>query len=425
MFENATVSLLIFIIVYLFIILEKHHRAVITMLGGSATLFLVFRDPLEALVKYVDFNTVFLLIGMMLFVSVTKRSGLFHFLGLYSIRLSKGNVSSFFLSVNLFVALLSSFLDNVTTILVFVPVTLVVCDTVDLNPVPFVISEIISSNIGGTATMIGDPPNIMIASAAKLHFSDFVVNVAPAAFLTLIVTLFFLSLVYKKEVFKRVPIEIVKGFDPRRAIVNKKLFYLSITLVFVVLVLFSLQKILGLESFEVALFAGFFSLAFLEKKEIESVLKEIEWGVIFFFIGLFLVVGGLEETGVLEKISQFVSRMSGGNTERALISILGVSGLSSAFVDNIPFTATMIPVIKKLTILEPEIFSDLRPLWWALSLGACLGGNGTLVGASANIVGVSLLSDRKHVTFWEYFKVGFPVLLISLLVSGIYLIVRY
>lgn len=182
---------------------------------------------------------------------------------------------------------------------------------------------------------------------------------------------------------------------------------------------------LGLESFEVALFAGFFSLAFLNKEEIEGVLKEIEWGVIFFFIGLFLVVGGLEETGVLEKISALVSRMSGGKMERALISVLGISGISSAFVDNIPFTATMIPVIKKLAILSPENFSDLRPLWWALSLGACLGGNGTLVGASANIIGTSLVADRKHITFWDYFKVGFPVLLISLLVSGVYLLFRY
>ncbi|ACB10174.1 ArsB/NhaD family transporter [Thermotoga sp. RQ2] len=425
MFEDAVVSLLIFIIVYLFIVLEKHHRAVITMLGGSATLFLVFKDPIEALVRYVDFNTIFLLIGMMIFVAVTKRSGLFHFLGLYSVKFSRGNVFFFFLSINFLVALLSSFLDNVTTILVFVPVTLVVCDTVDLDPVPFVISEIISSNIGGTATMIGDPPNIMIASAAKLHFLDFVLNVAPAAVLVFFVVMGFLSIVYRRVIFKKVPTEVVKGFDPRRAIVNKKLFYLSITLTVFVLVLFSLQKVLGLESFEVALFAGFFSLAFLNKEEIEGVLKEIEWGVIFFFIGLFLVVGGLEETGVLEKISALVSRMSGGKMERALISVLGISGISSAFVDNIPFTATMIPVIKKLAILSPENFSDLRPLWWALSLGACLGGNGTLVGASANIIGTSLVADRKHITFWDYFKVGFPVLLISLLVSGVYLLFRY
>ncbi|AAD36015.1 citrate transporter [Thermotoga maritima MSB8] len=425
MFEDAVVSLLIFIIVYLFIILEKHHRAVITMLGGSAALFLVFKDPIEALVRYVDFNTIFLLIGMMIFVSVTKRSGLFHFLGLYSVKLSGGNVFLFFIAINTLVALLSSFLDNVTTILVFVPVTLVVCDTVDLDPVPFVISEIISSNIGGTATMIGDPPNIMIASAAKLHFLDFVVNVAPAAVLTLIVTLIFLSAVYRRVIFRKIPVEVVKDFDPRRAIVDKKLFYLSIILTLVVLVLFSLQKPLGLESFEVALLAGFLSLAFLKKKDIEDVFKEIEWGVIFFFIGLFLVVGALEEAGVLERISELVIRLSKGKMESTLISVLGISGLSSAFVDNIPFTATMIPVIKKLAVLAPETFSDLRPLWWALSLGACFGGNGTLIGASANVVGTSLIADRKHITFWEYFKIGFPVLILSLLVSGVYLLIRY
>jgi len=420
------IVLSIFIVVYIFIVLERHHKAVVAMIGGTTIMLLVFKDPLEALVKYVDFNTLFLLVGMMVLVAVVKRSGFFHFLGLYALKLSKGNILVLYFILNVFVGILSSFLDNVTTILVAVPISFAICDVADLDPTLFVVSEVVSSNIGGTATLIGDPPNIMIGSAAGLAFTDFVYHLAPAVFPTLLAVLGLLAVVYRKEIFRKLPEEIVRGFEPKKAIVDKRLFYISVSLILVAVVLFSLQKTLNLESFEIALLVGFFSLIFLKKEEVEEVLREVEWGTLFFFIGLFLVVGALEETGIVDKIAIFLKALSGTSLDRSLIAVLVFSGVLSAFIGSVPFTATMIPVVRRLVEVVPISSSGPHPLWWALSLGACLGANGTLIGGQANMVGISLLQGRgKNISFIQFLKVGFPIAILSLLLSIPYLVLRY
>ena len=418
--------LLAFTIVYILIVFERHHKAVVAMIGGVVIMLLVFRNPLEAFVKYVDFNTIFLLVGMMILVAVVKRSGFFHFFGLYALKLSKGNIFVLYFVLNVFVGVLSSFLDNVTTILVAVPISFAICDVADLDPTLFVVSEVVSSNIGGTATLIGDPPNIMIGSAAGLAFTDFIYHVTPIVFPTLLVILGVLAVVYRKEIFRKLPEEIVRSFEPKKAIVDRRLFYLSISLIFSVIVLFSLQKLLNLESFEIALLSGFTSLVFLKKEEVEEVLKEVEWGTLFFFIGLFLVVGALEETGIVDKIAIFLKALSGTSLDRSLIAVLVFSGVLSAFIGSVPFTATMIPVVRRLVEVVPISSSGPHPLWWALSLGACLGANGTLIGGQANMVGISLLQGRgKNISFIQFLKVGFPIAILSLLLSIPYLVLRY
>ena len=425
---HGLIAVVIFFIVYLLIIMEKHHRTVIAMLGAVALLLSgVFENQVEAIVKYVDFNTIFLLMGMMILVSVMKRSGFFQFLGLYMLRITKGNVVYLFLSLGALVALTSAFLDNVTTVLVILPITFAICDSLELNPVPFVLNEIFSSNIGGTATIIGDPPNIMIASAARLNFMDFIKNVAPAVLLVFVVVESVLLIIYRKEIFKKHLTVDYQRFDPRKAIEDRRLFNFSIFLLITVIILFSFQHILRIESSVIALLIGFVALSYLGKDELEEILKDVEWSTLLFFFGLFIIVGGLEETGILKKLAEHLVTISMGSFKLAEILILNVSGIASAFVDNIPYTATMIPIIKKLPNVHPSLFFNLQPLWWALSLGACLGGNGTSIGASANVVGLALLKRfaKREISFTEFMKVGAVVLIVSLTVSSMYMILRY
>jgi len=425
---HGLIAVVIFFIVYLLIVLEKHHRTVIVMLGAVALLISgVFENQVEAIMRYVDFNTIFLLMGMMILVSVMKRSGFFQFLGLYMLRITRGNVVYLFLSLGALVALTSAFLDNVTTVLVILPITFAICDSLELNPVPFVLNEIFSSNIGGTATIIGDPPNIMIASAAKLNFMDFIKNVAPAVMLVFVAVESILLMIYRKEIFKKHLSVDYQRFDPGRAIEDRKLFNFSIILLTVVIVLFSFQHVLKIESSVIALLIGFVALSLLGKDELEDILKDVEWSTLLFFFGLFIIVGGLEETGILERLAEHLVTISMGSFKLAEILILNMSGIASAFVDNIPYTATMIPIIEKLPNVHPTVFSNLHPLWWALSLGACLGGNGTPIGASANVVGLALLKrfTKREISFKEFMKVGSVVLVLSLVVSSVYMILRY
>ncbi|RKX42579.1 MAG: citrate transporter [Thermotogae bacterium] len=423
MTSEMLLSLIIFVTAYAFLVTEKIHRTIVALLGATAmVVFGIFNDLTKIYTEYIDFNTIFLLIGMMTFVSVIKKSGLFEFLGLEALKLSKGSVLKLYVYFMTIVALSSAVLDNVTTILVILPITLAVSDTAGVNPVPFVLGEIFASNIGGAATLIGDPPNIMIGSAADLHFIDFVVNLGPVLLVIFGLVNLFLIFVFRKTLTKKIDSELL--LQTESAITNKKHFYISIALLCIAVVLFILQKSLGIESSFIALMIASIAMLLIRPKEVEKTLEEIEWSTILFFVGLFIMVGALEETGFLEYLAKHILALSRGSFQLAKVFVVNVSGFASAFVDNIPYTATMIPVIESMQKLDPQTFGNLEPMWWALSLGACLGGNGTAIGASANVIGLALLKKyyNKQISFLQFFKYGIVVLFISLAVSTAFLV---
>lgn len=426
---NEFIALLVFFIVYALLITERVNRAVVAILGATVLMFAkVFHDPLAAYIEYIDYNTIFLLIGMMLFVNTVKRSGIFQFLGMVALKLSGGHVRTLFLTLTFMVAFLSAILDNVTTILVILPMTFAICDTVALDPIPFVLGEIFASNIGGTMTLVGDPPNIMIGSAAGLTFMDFLRNTAPIALLNLMIVDILLILLFKRDFSVKVDPKFMKQVDVKKAIVDIRSFKISALLLALVIVLFTFQHAMGVENSVIALFVGFLAAFILDHGNVKELLGEVEWETILFFIGLFIVVGGLEDVGLLERTAEFFLKLSGHSYRASEMIILNFSGIFSAFVDNIPYTATMIPVIESFKRLNPSVFHNLEPLWWCLSLGACLGGNGTAVGASANVVGLALFHDyyrQKRISFLSFLKIGMLVLSVSLLLSSLYVLLRY
>ena len=423
MTPEMILSFTIFLIAYAFLATEKVHRTLIALFGAVFMVFLgIFHDPTSIYSEYIDFNTIFLLIGMMTFVNVIKKSGIFEFLGLEALKLSKGNMLKLYIYFVIIVALTSAVLDNVTTILVMLPITLAVADTTGIDPIPFVLGEIFASNIGGAATLIGDPPNIMIGSAAKLHFSDFVLNIGPVLLFIFVSVNLFLILVFKKTLVKKVDNSLLT--QSGNPITNKRHFYISIVLLFITVVLFVFQESLGFESSFIALMIASVSMLSMRAKEVEKTLEEVEWSTILFFVGLFIMVGALEETGFLEYLAGHILALSHGSYQLAKVFVVNISGFASAFIDNIPYTATMIPVIESMQKLNPNVFGNLEPMWWSLSLGACLGGNGTAIGASANVIGLALLKRYygKEISFIQFFKYGIIVLLISLAISTIFLL---
>ncbi len=417
-------SLSIFFTVYLFIVSEKLHRTVVAMIGATTLMFLqIFENPHEVYTRYVDFNTIFLLIGMMLFVAAMKRTGFFQYVGVRGLKLSGGNLKRLFFILTGLVAVISAFIDNVTTVMIFVPLTLAVADAVSLNPTPFVLGEIFASNIGGTATLIGDPPNILIGTNAKLTFMDFIVNLAPISFLIFLVVDFFLMYIYRREL--SADLKEVIGESTFYEVKNPKLI-MGEVLLGVTVLLFLFQHKLNLSGSSIALMMGFLSILLIEKDDVNEFLKEVDWETIFFFIALFIITGSLEETGVLEKVARFMVKIAGSSVEKLQVMLIAFSAFLSSVVDNIPYTATMIPVIESLSKIDPKTFSNLDPLWWSLALGACLGGNGTPVGASANVVALQILKQSKgEVKFRDFTKVGMTVVLISIVMSTFYVLVRY
>jgi len=417
-------AIAIFFIVYIFIVTEKVHRTIAAMIGAAALIFLqVFEKPHEVYIRYVDFNTIFLLVGMMLFVEAMKTTGFFQYVGVQGLRIAKGSLRRLFITFTFLVAVISAFIDNVTTVLIFVPMTLAVADAAGFDPVPFVIGEIFASNIGGTATLIGDPPNILIGTAAHLTFIDFLKNLAPISFLIFVVVDLFLLLVYRKEF--SIKTEHVFREDAYKKF-NKKKIILGGTLLAITITLFLFQHKLNIPSSSIALMMGFLSVLLIEKEKMEDFLKGVDWGTIFFFIALFIITGALEETGVLEKIAIFMVHISSGSVQKLKVILISLSAIISAFVDNIPYTATMIPVIESLQKIDPHTYSNLEPFWWSLALGACLGGNGTAIGASANVISLQILARYgKKVTFYKFLKIGMVVVGISVIMSIIYVLLRY
>lgn len=422
---QVTFAAAIFLLTYAVIVSEKIHRAVAAFIGAAVLVITGILTP-ELAVHYVDWNTIGLLVGMMIIVGVTRETGVFEFLAIKAAKMAHGRPLAIMASLALVTAVLSALLDNVTTVLLIVPVTFAIARKLELSPIPFLIVEILSSNIGGTATLIGDPPNIMIGSATHLGFLDFVINLTPVVILIHVTTVFICQLIYKRKMLVTPEIQQrIYEIDETQELkdiplMKKCLFALGVTITG-----FFLHQFLGLESSVIAL-SGASLLLLITRADPEHPLHTVEWPVIFFFIGLFVVVGALEEVGIIEALAHYALEITGGIVVPTGMLILWISALASAFVDNIPFVATMIPLIKNMALENADINAMQNFLWWSLSLGACLGGNGTIIGASANVVVIGMAEKRgSRITFINFFKIAFPLMIMSIIISTGYLLVWY
>lgn len=418
-------AIVIFLATYGIIVSEKLHRTVVAFVG-AAIIVLIGILPPEKAVQAVDWNTIGLLVGMMLIVGVTRETGIFEFLAIKAAQAAKGNPLAILSSLAGVTAFVSAFLDNVTTVLLIVPVTFAITRKLELNPLPFLVAEILASNIGGTATLIGDPPNIMIGSATRLGFVDFIVNLAPVIILIYVITVFILKLIYRKDL--RIPLErrkLIFEFDAQSEIKDRLLLRKALFVLGAVVLGFLLHQYLHLESSVIAL-SGAALLLLVTRTDPERPLNAVEWPVIFFFVGLFVLVGALVKVGVIATLAKLVLEATRGAIIASGMLTIWFSALSSAFVDNIPFVATMIPLIKEMGRLGHIHTSDLNFLWWCLSLGACLGGNGTIIGASANVVVAGIAEKRGvPISFIGFIKVAFPLMLISIVIATGYMLLWY
>jgi len=423
LFASATaIPITIFLVIYGIIISEKINRTAISLFGAIVMIVLGILNQEQA-IEHVDFNTIGLLVGMMIIVNILKRTGIFEYLAIRAAKKAKGDPWKILVLFAIITAISSAFLDNVTTILLIVPVTLVITDTLDTNPIPFMFTEILIANIGGTATLIGDPPNIMIGSATGLGFLDFMINLGPVVIVISIVTLFILKLIYK-DFLKATDENKLKimNMDETITIKDTVLLKKSLSVLFITILGFMIHAQFHLESATVAL-GGAALLLVISKIDPEEILLEVEWPTIFFFMGLFILVGSLVEVGVIDSLAKQMLSLTKGNLFVTAIAILWVSAIASSFLDNIPFVATMIPLIKAMTASGQL---DAYPLWWALALGACLGGNGTIIGASANVIVTGIMAkEGRPVSFMSFMRIGFPMMIISIIISTIYLILFY
>jgi Na+/H+ antiporter NhaD/arsenite permease-like protein len=427
------VSTALLIATYAAIMSEKLNRAIVALLGAGLMITLGLLNQEQA-VDGIDFNTLALLTGMMLIVAIARRSGIFQYVAIISAKAARASPAGILVMMGIVTAILSALLDNVTTVLLIAPVTLVICRELGVKAYPFLFAEIFASNIGGTATLIGDPPNIIIGSAAGLTFMDFVYALTPVVIIILIVNCVAIHLIWGRHMSATAEAKArVMALDHRGAITDQRLMWKSVATIALVILGFIAAHSFAMEAGTIALF-GAAILLLLDNlgrsaedqhhRLIES-FNEVEWITIFFFVGLFIVVAGVEHAGLLKMLADWLVSVTEGDMRLMGLSILWVSAVLSAIIDNIPFVATMIPVIKNMA---PTFGGEqaLLPLWWALSLGACLGGNGTLIGASANLT-VAGIGERAGVPFRfiEFAKVAFPLMLISILISHIYLAWRF
>jgi Na+/H+ antiporter NhaD/arsenite permease-like protein len=413
----------VFLLTYAIIVSEKIHRTIAAFLGAGLVVIMGIIDPEQA-VHAIDFNTIGLLVGMMIIVGITRQTGVFEYLAIKSAKRSSGEPLKILAALCLVTAVLSAFLDNVTTVLLIVPVTFAIAGQLKLSPLPFLIAEIISSNIGGTATLIGEPPNIMIGSATGLGFMDFVFNLTPVIVVIYVFTIFFIQIIYRKELIaKPEQQKIIMKLNEKDEIKDAALLRKCLVVLCLTVLGFILHQYVHLESSVIAL-SGASLLLLVTREDPEHSLQAVEWPVIFFFIGLFVLVGGLEEVGVIEAVAKWSLEVTGGNMVPTGMLILWLSAIASAFVDNIPFVATMIPLIQDMGRIGG--IADLNFFWWALSLGACLGGNGTAIGASANVVVIGMAEKRgQHIGFVGFMKIGFPLMLMSIVIATVYLLMWY
>jgi Na+/H+ antiporter NhaD/arsenite permease-like protein len=433
------IGVTIFLVTYGVIVSERLDRTVVALAGGALMIAFGVLNQEEALTA-IDPNTIALLVSMMIIINILRRTGVFRYTGWRTAIALDGDPWKMLIGFALVAAVASAFLDNVTTILLMAPVTIAICDDLDLDPRPFLITQVIASNIGGTATLIGDPPNILIGGATGLDFVAFLVNLAPVVLVLIVLMLGGFWIFYGRNGRLGKP-----SAEGRRALqkaeagvhlgdlklLRRSLFVLALTVLG-----FFLHGVLHYQAGTIAMF-GAVLLLLLSRVNLHEVLSEVEWPTIFFFVGLFVVVGGIEKIGVLDQLAQRAVSVTGGDPLVAVLVLLWTAGIASAVVDNIPAVATLIPLTFAMArFLFPELAGlddvalaahpQVTPLWWALALGACLGGNGTLVGASANVVAVGIAERRgETIGFWGFTRIGAPFALVSLIVASLYLWLRY
>lgn len=415
------ISIVVFVAVMALVVSEKIHRALAALLG-AVVLFCIGIVDFDTGMESIDFNTLGVLCGMMMFVAVVKQSGLFEYVAIRSAKICKGNPWRIMVAFVVITAVFSALLDNVTTILLIGPMTIMLCRTLKIDAAPFLIAEIIASNVGGTATLIGDPPNIMIGSAAGLTFFDFIRYDAPVVVIILVVLLLVFKVLYGRRLFvDEGDMLKVMALSEQDAIKDRPLFVKSIAMIVAVTAAFMLHGALHLESAVIALGAAGIMLL-ISKSDLETALEGVEWGTIGFFLGLFVVVGAMEHTGVIALVGEGLVSLTGGDVVLLMIALLWGSAVLSAVLDNIPFVATMIPIITVMAQAGIDVF----PLWWAISLGACLGGNGSLVGASANVVLSGIANKEGYpISFIGFTKIGFPIMLLTVAIATAYLLVIF
>src|SRR5258706_6674416 len=413
----------IFIGIYALIVTEKIHRTLAALLGASLVILLKLVDQREAFAS-VDFNVIFLLAGMMIIANVMAKTGIFQWIAVEAVRRAKGQPYRLLLLTSVITAVVSAFLDNVTTVVLLTPITFFVAQRLGTSPVPFLISQVIASNIGGTSTLIGDPPNIIIGSQLGKDFNDFLLNLTPAATAALVVYLLLARWLFRDELRAATtalePEDIERLVEEERKIVNVPLMRISLGVMALTIVGFLFSRALGLEGATIAM-TGAVVLMIVAREDVHEIFNTVEWPTLFFFIGLFILVGAVVKAGIISDLATSVLSWTGGRTDLAALAVLWMSGFISAIVDNIPYTVTMVPLIPQL-----RQSVDREPLIWALALGANLRGNATIVGASANVVVASMSEARGHpITFVQYLRYGVPATLATMIVATIDIWIRY
>ena len=429
--NNVAFSAAILIIAYIFIATEKIPKVTIALLGAAITIILGLVSQVktvagginpEYFINFVDFNVIFLLVSMMIIVSITTRSGVFSYIANELLKLTKGHPIRVLIALGLFTAVVSAFLDNVTTVILIMPITFSIAKKLDINPIPFLLTEIISSNIGGTATLIGDPPNIIIGSAGGLSFMSFIKELSGIVAIILVAVICFLILCFRKAL-KASPekMEEISQLDNSNTITDKALMIRSLTVLTLVILGFILHDVIHIETCVAAMLGASVLLLFEKPADI---LRDVEWNTIFFFIGLFIIIGGLEASGGIKLMAEWILHVTQGSESATAMIILWASGIISGVIDNIPYTATMAPMIVEIQNQMGAAYA--HPLWWCLSLGACLGGNMTIIGAAANVIVSENSAKEGHpISFMGFLKYGIPTVAISLLLSTAYIYIRF
>lgn len=424
-------SAFILILAYVFIAIEKIPKVTIALLGAAIVIFsgLVSQDKIaeEGLnelyfINFVDFNVIFLLVSMMIIVNITTRSGVFTWLAIELLKLTKGKPLFVFIALSFFTAILSAFLDNVTTVILVMPITFVVAKQLDLNPIPLLVSEIFSSNIGGTTTLIGDPPNIIIGSVAGFSFMDFIRELTLICLVIMVAVIAFLFLCFKQQLqTTKEKMDSISTIDNSKTITDFKLMKRSLFVLGLVILGFLTHDITHISTSIIA-FIGAAILLLFEKPE--ETFRDVEWNTIFFFIGLFIIIGAFEAADGIKLMADWLLKVTAGSQEIASFVILWASGILSGVIDNIPYTATMAPMIHEIELQQSREF--VLPMWWSLSLGACLGGNLTIIGAAANvIVSENAAKHGYQIPFLKFMKYGCVVVFISLALSSVYIYLRH
>lgn len=428
MTATAWAAVAVFAAAYVLIATEKIHRVKVA-LGGAVVMFLIgatgAHEAFFAEDTGIDWNVIFLLLGMMLIVGVLKRTGVFEYIAIRAAKKAKGKPFRIMVILVVVTAVASAALDNVTTVLLIAPVTFLVCDRLAVPATPYLIAEAMASNIGGTATLVGDPPNIIIASRAGLSYTDFLVHVLPLIVVLMVVFVGLCRILFRRAFsYDEERVAQVMALDEREAIRDRRLLIVSLAVLALVTLAFVLHSVVHVEPSVVALVSGLALLA-ISRLDAEDVAKDVEWPTLIFFAGLFVMVGALVNTGAIKQLSDAAADLAEGRLAATSIGLLWGSAVLSAVVDNIPYVATVSPVVADLVAAEGDT-TQARSLWWSLALGADLGGNATAIGASANVVVLGLAEKAgRKITFWEFTRYGLLVAFVTIAISTPYVYLRY